>query len=120
LLQGYNPVELTVDHDLTKSHFLLCREKIKIAGQDGLCHQSHIVIEKITAADPVAGSTSATIDIVEVKGNRVFSLTKGTNDIEVHGGISVKIFRLDQHSQPARLSSIEKRNHSKLRGVSIS
>jgi hypothetical protein len=93
LFQGYNPVELTVDHDLTKSHFLLCREKQKIAGQDGPCHKSHIVVEEIAAANPVAGSTTATIDIVEVKGNRVFSLTKGANDIEVHGEISLQLCR---------------------------
>jgi len=93
LFEGDNPIELAVDHDLTKSHFLLCREKQKIAGQDGLGHKSHIVIEEITAADPIAGSTIATVNIVEVKGNGVLSLTKGANNIEVHGGISVKIVR---------------------------
>jgi hypothetical protein len=85
LFEGNDAVELAVDHDLTESHFLLCREKQKIARHDGLGHIGHIVIEEITATDPVAGSTSAAIDIVEVEGNRVFSLTKGTNNIEVHG-----------------------------------
>jgi hypothetical protein len=101
LFEGNNPIELAVDHYLTKAHFLLCREKQKIARQDGLGHKSHIVIEEITATDPVAGSTSATIDIVEVEGNRVFSLTKGTNNIEVHGEISNLGFRWHQLGQPA-------------------
>jgi hypothetical protein len=103
LFKGDNPIELAINHDLTKSNFLLCREKQEITGQDGLGHVGHIIVEEITATDPVAGSTSTSIDIIEVEGNRVFSLTKGTDNIEVHIKVSVQVCCSYQSGRPANL-----------------
>jgi hypothetical protein len=84
LFQRDEPFEFAVDHDLAQSHFLLFREKQEVAGQDGLGDHGHIIFEEITATDPITGSTIATVNVVEIQGNRVFSLTERANNIQVH------------------------------------